>query len=365
MSFSKAFRIIGSILFLFWLVHFISHIKGINLISWGIEPGSYRGLLGIIFSPFIHSDFSHLMSNSSAFLILGLLSLGLYGYVGLKVIIYSTLISGLGIWLIGRPTIHIGASGIVYGLGFFLLISAIIRRDRKSGSLALIVCFLYGSLIWGVLPLKDGVSWEGHLFGAFAGIITALYYRKIYIGHDKLWTKTNTPGLLQDHHKAMEYLNEHLPKQGNKKSLKPKYNIQDPNYPPIDSYVENWRKYRLAIKLGWSCLFLAFWFGLLSSMDRIQALLNENTWRLLFFTSFIGGIVLALVIHYWPCPRCKKLFFSTLLGRMTSEINCIHCHLPQFAINDVDLADTDFDDTTGDNSDEDEDEDENSNIILQ
>ena len=88
MSFNKAFQIIGSILCLLWGIHFIGHMKDIDLISWGIEPGSYHGLLGIIFSPFIHSDFSHLMSNSSALLILGLLSLGLYGYVGLKVIIF-------------------------------------------------------------------------------------------------------------------------------------------------------------------------------------------------------------------------------------------------------------------------------------
>jgi len=333
-------------------------MKDIDLISWGIEPGSYHGLLGIIFSPFIHSDFSHLMSNSSALLILGLLSLGLYGYVGLKVIIFSMLISGLGIWLIGRPTIHIGASGIVYGLGFFLLISAIIRRDRKSGSLALIVCFLYGSLIWGILPLKDGVSWEGHLFGALAGIITALYYRKIFISHDKIWNKTSTPGLLKDHHEAMEHLNEHLSehdnKYDNKKEIQLQYNIHDPNYPPIDSYKENWRKYRLANMLFWVCLFLAFCFGLFSSMDLMKALLNENIWRLLFFTSFAGSIVFALVIHYWPCPRCKKMFFSTLLGRMTSETNCIHCQLPQFALNDVDLEDGNPDDAS----------DKNSNIIL-
>jgi len=145
----------------------------------GVQPQSLIGLRGIIFSPFIHGSVDHLYSNSIPLLVLLMSLLYFYKPVALKVIFWGALLTGLITWLIAeKGSTHIGASGIVYLLSSFLFFKGIWSKHYRLIALSLIVVFLYGSLIWGVLPGKEGISWEGHLAGFLSGIILAFMYKK-------------------------------------------------------------------------------------------------------------------------------------------------------------------------------------------
>lgn len=146
--------------------------------TYGLLPHSLQNLSGIIFYPFIHGDIDHLYSNVIPFLILGTGMVYFYGNLAFKVFLLIFFLSGAGLWIGGRETYHIGASGLVYGMASFLFFSGVLRKDVRLMAISLIVTFLYGSMVWGVLPLVRGVSWEGHLFGALAGIVAAIGFRK-------------------------------------------------------------------------------------------------------------------------------------------------------------------------------------------
>lgn len=162
-----------------WIVHVLSLLFNENLSYMGLFPRTAIGLLGIITSPLIHADFSHLISNTIPLIILGWIIFNFYPKVSYILFIFIYLITGLLVWIFARPVYHIGASGIVYGFVSFLFFSGIFRRDNKSIALALIITFLYGGLVWGMLPGWKGISWESHLFGAFTGLIAAYLFRKI------------------------------------------------------------------------------------------------------------------------------------------------------------------------------------------
>lgn len=149
-----------------------------NLVHLGILPREASGLIGIITSPFIHGDTAHVASNALPILFLGMAFVFFYkeSYKGALAIIY--LLSGTLVWLFARTSYHIGASSLIYGLASFIFFSGIFRRDIKSIALALMVVFLYGGLVWGVLPSQPGISWEGHLFGALSGLLAAYIYRR-------------------------------------------------------------------------------------------------------------------------------------------------------------------------------------------
>lgn len=127
--------------------------------------------------PFLHGDFEHLISNSIPLLILITGLVYFYKRLALKVIVWIWLLSGFWLWLGGRPSYHIGASAVIYGLTVFLFFSGVFRKDRRLMALSLLVVFLYGSLIWGILPIVEEHSWEGHLFGSCAGLLMALIYK--------------------------------------------------------------------------------------------------------------------------------------------------------------------------------------------
>ncbi len=161
-----------------WLVKLIEVIFNINLTYLGVYPQSVSGLPGIIFSPFIHGDFSHLISNSLPIFILTSMLFYFYKNLGLRIFILTWLIGNAWLWIVGRESYHIGASGVIYGLAAFLFVSGIIRRHPRLMSISLLVAFLYGSMVWGIFPIKQGVSWEGHLMGMLAGILLAFFFRK-------------------------------------------------------------------------------------------------------------------------------------------------------------------------------------------
>lgn len=159
-------------------VHFFAYTLNVSLTHYGVFPRKLSGLIGILFSPLIHGDFNHLFNNSIPLLILGSALFYFYKEVAFKVSFWIYFMVGVWTWVSAREAYHIGASGVLYGLFSFLLISGFLRRHKNLISLSFAVIFLYGSLVWGIFPIDLKVSFEGHLWGFVAGIILAFYYRK-------------------------------------------------------------------------------------------------------------------------------------------------------------------------------------------
>ena len=169
----------GIFVFFMWLVKIIETLFQIDLSDFGIYPMEVRGLSGIIFSPFIHSDFKHLFNNSLPLFFLSMALFYFYSEIALKVFTLTFFITGFLVWLGGREAWHIGASGLVYGLASFLFFSGIIRRHFRLIALSLLIVFLYGSMVWGLFPgIYENVSWESHMLGFFSGILLTVWYRK-------------------------------------------------------------------------------------------------------------------------------------------------------------------------------------------
>lgn len=156
-----------------WLLHIIKIAGSFNWNIFGIYPRKIDGILGIFAAPFLHGDFEHLFSNSiPMFFMLTLINLFYYRVAKVSfVMIY--LLTGLFVWIFGRGVYHIGASGVVYGLISFVFWSGVFRRNFKSIVLSLIIIILYSGYIEGVLPVKEGISWESHLLGALSGVLVA------------------------------------------------------------------------------------------------------------------------------------------------------------------------------------------------
>lgn len=143
----------------------------------GIVPRQLGGLRGIIFAPFLHGGFSHLLANTVPFLILGFLVYSRNPHRFLHITALIILIAGFGTWLVASAnTVHIGASGVVFGYFAYLLVSAYHERSFTAIVLALIVLVFYGGLLFGVLPQGGGISWQGHLFGFVGGVMAAHYF---------------------------------------------------------------------------------------------------------------------------------------------------------------------------------------------
>ncbi|MBK7630654.1 MAG: rhomboid family intramembrane serine protease [Ignavibacteriales bacterium] len=164
---------------LLWVIYLVTYLLDIPAYKLGILPRNISGLVGIFTSPLIHGGFSHLISNSAPLIFMGLGIFYFYPKVAYKVFTIIYLGTGILVWIFAREVYHIGASGIIYGFVSFLFFSGIFRKDNRSIALALVVIFLYGGLIWGVLPVEKGVSWESHLSGAIVGIIASFIFRKV------------------------------------------------------------------------------------------------------------------------------------------------------------------------------------------
>lgn len=160
-----------------WVVYWFEVRNGYNFNTYGILPRHLVGLRGIVFSPFIHGDIKHLYHNSAPLFVLLFSLLYFYRSIAWKVFIYGTLCTGLMTWLMARKSYHIGASGIIYLLFSFIFFSGIIRKNYRLVAVSLMVIFLYGSMVWYVLPVKESVSWEGHLSGFISGLAMAFIYR--------------------------------------------------------------------------------------------------------------------------------------------------------------------------------------------
>lgn len=158
-----------------WIVYWFELRFGVDFTNWGVRPRAVTGLRGIVFSPFIHSGVKHLWHNTVPMLVLSAALFYFYRNVSWRVLLWIVLLSGLGTWIIGRVSFHIGMSGVIYGLASFLFFKGIRARHFRLIALSLLVVFLYGSLIWGTLPLDEKISWEGHLSGFVAGMVLGVF----------------------------------------------------------------------------------------------------------------------------------------------------------------------------------------------
>jgi membrane associated rhomboid family serine protease len=166
-----------AIVLLIWTVFFIEVRFGLNLNTYGIYPRTLPGLQGVLFSPFIHGSLAHLFNNTLPLAILGAALLYFYQDIAFRVLLWGFFMTGIITWAIGRPSYHIGASGIIYLLASFIFFKGVISRHYRLVALSLAVVFLYGGLLWYIFPVKDGISWEGHLAGFLSGLILALSLR--------------------------------------------------------------------------------------------------------------------------------------------------------------------------------------------
>jgi membrane associated rhomboid family serine protease len=164
-------------LLLIWLIKIVEIIEGADWYYFGIFPGKVAGLKGIILSPLIHGNLTHLVNNSVPFLLLLTAIFYFYQKVAWRVFFYSYLLTGILVWTFARPSYHIGASGLVYSFAAFLFASGIIRRNINLMAISLLVIFLYGSMVWGIFPYLPEMSWESHLMGFTIGAILAIIFR--------------------------------------------------------------------------------------------------------------------------------------------------------------------------------------------
>lgn len=157
-----------------WLIKLLELALGLDLAHYGVYPGTARGLIGVLFGPLIHGSLAHLSSNTLPIVILG--TALLYGYPRSARLVIPALYFGTGIavWLFARSAWHIGASGLTFGMMFFVFTIGVLRWDTRSIALALVVFLLYGGMIWGVFPGDPSVSFEAHLSGALIGITLAV-----------------------------------------------------------------------------------------------------------------------------------------------------------------------------------------------
>lgn len=176
-NFALALRVALVFIGILWTVFILDQAFRLGLNRFGLRPGSFAGLAGVLTAPLLHANFPHILSNTLPMLISATAMLYLYPNSSVRAIPAIWIGSGLLAWLIGRPSLHIGASGLIYGFLAFVFVSGILRRDMRSISVALLVGFLYGSMIWGVLPSRPNMSWEMHLSGALIGAGLAYLFR--------------------------------------------------------------------------------------------------------------------------------------------------------------------------------------------
>lgn len=168
-------KILAASVATFWIIFILNEvIFGGRLNALGILPHRFIGLRGILFAPFLHGNFYHIAANTVPFVILGWMVMLRNTKDFYFVSFMSALVGGLGTWLIGRPnSVHIGASGVIFGYFGYLLFRGYFEKSFVAISISIAIAIGYGGMIWGVLPTRSYISWEGHLFGFIGGILAA------------------------------------------------------------------------------------------------------------------------------------------------------------------------------------------------
>lgn len=172
---ARHFGVLIIIVLLLWLIEAVDQLFWHGQLDFfGVEPRTLTGLRNIVFAPFLHKGFNHLLANTLPFLVLGwfVMLSGIREFIAVSLI--AMLVSGGGVWVLGMPrTVHVGISGVIFGYLGFLLLRGYLERSTTALVLALLAGLLYGSMIWGILPLQPNVSWLGHLFGLIGGGLAA------------------------------------------------------------------------------------------------------------------------------------------------------------------------------------------------
>lgn len=164
---------------LVWLVFLMNAAFDVDPGPFGVRPRDIAGLAGIFFAPLVHNGFAHLAANTLPLAVLGTAMLFLYPSASLRALPVIYLGPGLAVWLFGRGSVHLGASGLIYGLVAFIFVAGLLRRDRRAIAASLVVAFMYGSLALGLLPMPPEISWETHLAAAVIGALLALVLRRL------------------------------------------------------------------------------------------------------------------------------------------------------------------------------------------
>ncbi len=168
----------AAFIFVLLMIKIIETFLDVDFTSLGIYPRTKEGLTGILTSPLIHGNWEHLINNALPLLILAWTLNYFYNQISIKVFLSIYFISGIFVWIFARGgAYHLGASGIIYGLVAFLMLSGVIRKNIHLLAITLLVTFLYGYLVWGIFPYKEEVSWESHMSGAMLGLILAVIFR--------------------------------------------------------------------------------------------------------------------------------------------------------------------------------------------
>jgi membrane associated rhomboid family serine protease len=155
---------------------------------WMLLGITWLGMLGVIFAPLLHGGPEHLLANTPPLLVAGTAMLYLYPRSSPSALAAVYFGSGIAVWALGRSSMHLGASGLVYGLVSYILVAGLLRRDRRAIAASLLVCFMYGALVWGILPIESGVSWETHLAAALIGAAMAIKLRNFDIPPRRRYT---------------------------------------------------------------------------------------------------------------------------------------------------------------------------------
>lgn len=167
-----------------WLTFLIDYtqIFSFNFSLLGIYPRRANGLVGILFSPFVHTSFSHLISNTIPLVVLFSILFFFYSRIAFKTSAFLWFMSGLFTWLIGRSSYHVGASGLIFAFAFFIFFSGLFRKHIPLTAVSMVVAFVYGGTVWSIFPIAEYIdsdlSWEAHLSGAIAGLAAAFIFRK-------------------------------------------------------------------------------------------------------------------------------------------------------------------------------------------
>lgn len=166
-------------IFIIWLVYAIGLLLPFDLAILGIYPRTFLGMTGILLAPLIHGSLFHLISNTLPLLFLGIVLFLFYDRIARKVFFQCYFFTNILVWIFARPSLHIGASGLVYGLASFLIFFGVFRKDIRSIVISLVILILYGGMVYGIFPQQPGVSWESHLMGALVGLTTASQLSKV------------------------------------------------------------------------------------------------------------------------------------------------------------------------------------------
>ncbi len=187
-NFRLAVKLTLGFVALIWFIQLLNWALDLGVEDFGVRPRELAGLPGILFAPLMHSGFAHLIANSLPLLIVGTAMLYLYPSAALLVLPAVYLGPGIAVWVFARGGVHVGASGLIYGLVSYIFVAGMIRRDQRAIAASLLVSFLYGASVWGVLPIEPGVSWETHLAAAVLGLALALALRRLDIPPRRRYT---------------------------------------------------------------------------------------------------------------------------------------------------------------------------------